>query len=644
MKKILLTSVILAVMPLTALCFNQPNQLAKITKGYQTSYSAGVHKSLNDQSQLFKQLLIIDKAVHDTTAFVQNLPPDIAVAYIKSEHDGIAQLTHILQQYQQLESVHLMSHAADASLQLGNTPLTPQTLNSDLYQALNQAVVPGGDLLLYGCELSATQQGKAFTRLLKQNTHLDIASSTDKTGESSLGGDWTLEHIQGQVDINHALIAAATRYFNGVLPPSALPVISSTPITNTNEDAPYAYAAAASDTDTAETLSWAVKSGETLPGWLALSAGSKSTTDVGSSITGPGGVAIDAAGNIYVAGLSGTTIFKITPDGTQTSFATVHSSSKYGMLVIGSTLYVSYYNLNKITKIDLTNPGAGETDWINPITDPLAMLEKDNFIYVAQYSSNKISKIDLSDNSVSDVVTGTPYPFGIGFSKDGTLYIASYNNKYISSFKDDVLSANIKSFGSSLSDIKIDDNDNIYVSTFGSGVKRITPDLSTTTDISTTGRVWGMSLSASGALIWGINDFNKVVKLETGTVLSGTPTNDDVGDHDICLTVTDATNNVDQCFTLTVNNVNDTPVAANNTGLSLDEGAAGTISQTELEFSDVDATDTPGNLTYTLTTVPIYGSLQLNGNTLALNDTFSQQDINDGLISYQHDDSENFSD
>ncbi|MFQ3234703.1 MAG: hypothetical protein ACI9C4_000254, partial [Paraglaciecola sp.] len=43
-------------------------------------------------------------------------------------------------------------------------------------------------------------------------------------------------------------------------------------------------------------------------------------------------------------------------------------------------------------------------------------------------------------------------------------------------------------------------------------------------------------------------------------------------------------------------------------------------------------------------TVPIYGSLQLNGNTLALNDTFSQQDINDGLISYQHDDSENFND
>ncbi|MBA6293663.1 tandem-95 repeat protein [Colwellia sp. MB3u-70] len=426
--------------------------------------------------------------------------------------------------------------------------------------------------------------------------------------------------------------------------PSALPVITSTPITNTNEDAPYAYAAAAFDTDAADTLSWAVKSGETLPGWLALSNGSISTTDVGGPITGPGGVAMDAAGNIYVAGLSGTTIFKITPDGTQTSFATVASSSKYGMLVIGSTLYVSYYNLNKITKIDLNNPSAGESDWINPIRDPLAMLEKDGFLYVAQYSANKVSKIDLSDDSVTDVVTGTPYPFGIGFSKDGTLYIASYNNKYISSFKDDVLSANIKSFGSSLSDIKIDNNDNIYVSSFGSGVKRIPPDLSTTIDISTTGRVWGMSLAPSGALIWGINDANKVVKLETGTILSGTPTNDDVGDHDICLTVTDATNNVDQCFTLTVNNVNDAPVAANNTGLSLDEGAAGTIGQTELEFSDVDATDTPSNLTYTLTTVPIYGSLKLNSNTLALNGTFSQQDINSALISYQHDDSDNLSD
>lgn len=405
--------------------------------------------------------------------------------------------------------------------------------------------------------------------------------------------------------------------FNYMLAFGASPVVTTTPVTNANEDSFYSYKIEASDTDNDE-MTWTAPS---IPGWLSLSKGTTSTVDFGDAISGPGAVAIDSSDNIYVAQLSSANIYKITPDGTQTIFASVATSSKYGMLVIGTDLYISYYNLNKITKLDLNNPGAGETDYINPITDPLSMVLKDGFIYVAQYSPNKISKINLLNDSVTDHVTGTPYPFGLGFASNGDLYIASYNNKYISKYASNVLTANIKTFTVSLSDVKIDKFDNIYVSTYGSGVKKVSSDLATTTDISVTGRVWGMSLSDSGTLIWGINDQNKAVKLETGVILIGTPTNDDVGVHNINLNVSDGVNDVPHNFQITVSNTNDNPTITGTPDTTIAEDVTYSFIPTG---NDIDEGEN-GTLTYGITNKPSWASF--NASTGALTGTPDDADI-----------------
>ena len=62
--------------------------------------------------------------------------------------------------------------------------------------------------------------------------------------------------------------------------------------------------------------------------------------------------------------------------------------------------------------------------------------------------------------------------------------------------------------------------------------------------------------------------------LTTG-VLSGTPTNSDVGDHSIVLTATDGSSAVDtQSFTLTVTNANDTPTITSTEVTGVNEDAA----------------------------------------------------------------------
>ncbi|MCC7510602.1 MAG: tandem-95 repeat protein [Planctomycetes bacterium] len=73
--------------------------------------------------------------------------------------------------------------------------------------------------------------------------------------------------------------------------------------------------------------------------------------------------------------------------------------------------------------------------------------------------------------------------------------------------------------------------------------------------------------------------------------------------------------------------------------LNVDEGDIGTvIGAGLLEATDVD--NTPGQLTFTLTTVPAFGTLRRSGLALGVGGTFTQADINAGLLTYDHDGSE----
>ncbi|MGI0487175.1 cadherin-like domain-containing protein [Pantanalinema rosaneae CENA516] len=95
-------------------------------------------------------------------------------------------------------------------------------------------------------------------------------------------------------------------------------------------------------------------------------------------------------------------------------------------------------------------------------------------------------------------------------------------------------------------------------------------------------------------------------------------------------------------FNISVTPVNDAPVVLSNGPLTINEGAITTITNSILRTSD------PDNLTsairYTLPTAPVFGTLRRSGVVLSANDVFSQQDIDNGLITYQHNGSEDLSD
>lgn len=92
-------------------------------------------------------------------------------------------------------------------------------------------------------------------------------------------------------------------------------------------------------------------------------------------------------------------------------------------------------------------------------------------------------------------------------------------------------------------------------------------------------------------------------------------------------------------FSLTINPVDDTPEPFVNTGATVEEGGAVTITSDELSLVDVDTA--PEDLTYTVTAGPASGRLEFSDNAGVAITRFTQADIDAGRVQFIHDGGEN---
>uniref|UniRef100_UPI00165F9B32 tandem-95 repeat protein n=1 Tax=Teredinibacter waterburyi TaxID=1500538 RepID=UPI00165F9B32 len=114
--------------------------------------------------------------------------------------------------------------------------------------------------------------------------------------------------------------------------------------------------------------------------------------------------------------------------------------------------------------------------------------------------------------------------------------------------------------------------------------------------------------------------------------------------NDCTLAVSDAASNTSNVITLTSFVVDVSgPTLTTNLGISINEGDTGQpITATELAASD--DVSVAANVTYGIVSAPANGSLTLNGSPLANGGSFTQEDIANGLVDYDHDGGETTSD
>ncbi|RKP48112.1 DUF4347 domain-containing protein, partial [Trinickia fusca] len=172
-----------------------------------------------DAVQGSTQVVFVDPAVTGYQTLLAGLPAGTQVVMLNANTDGFAQIAQYLQQHPGVSAIHLLSHGAEGDVQAGSAWLDPANFSkysAELAQ-IGAAMQPGGDFLIYGCDVAEGADGRLLVQEIAAATHLNVAASTDLTGAASLGGNWTLEYQVGNVQTPVIFSAAAEQQYGSLL-------------------------------------------------------------------------------------------------------------------------------------------------------------------------------------------------------------------------------------------------------------------------------------------------------------------------------------------------------------------------------------------------------------------------------------------
>ncbi|MGC4059845.1 MAG: DUF4347 domain-containing protein [Aquabacterium sp.] len=171
------------------------------------------------------ELVFVDANVKDADKLVASIMAQqdgsttLEVHYLDAQHDGVAQITQVLEGRHDIAALHIISHGKDGTLELGNTILDANSLaaHAQDLSSWQQALTEHADLMLYGCDVAQTAAGQHFVDDLGLLTGMDVAASTDNTGSASLGGNWVLEFHDGLITTASLMQKAGADDWQGLL-------------------------------------------------------------------------------------------------------------------------------------------------------------------------------------------------------------------------------------------------------------------------------------------------------------------------------------------------------------------------------------------------------------------------------------------
>ncbi len=171
------------------------------------------------------EVVFVDDSVEDAEGLLDGLRDPSAtdtqwlVVRLSSSEDGISQISETLGGLSGVDAIHLVSHGDRQGLQLGDTRLDTETIAAYAGDIASWAgaLDADADLLLYGCDLAGSDEGRALVDSIAALCDCDVAASDDVTGHQSRGGDWDLEYVFGSIETEVAFSAVSQQNWTGQL-------------------------------------------------------------------------------------------------------------------------------------------------------------------------------------------------------------------------------------------------------------------------------------------------------------------------------------------------------------------------------------------------------------------------------------------
>ncbi len=628
-----------------------------------------------DETQQHTEVVFLDAGVADGVTLLdgiinQNAASITQIYLIDASQDGIEQIAEILGQHSNIDAVHFISHGSAGQLHLGNATLSSSSLEryQEALTAWSNALSESADILIYGCEIAATEDGQSLVNAISILTGADVAASDDLTGSSS-GGDWELEYRVGALQTD-SFDASDVQDWQGTLAEISSDGKGSAQATAMDANGNYVvvYSALNQDGD-----GWGVyaqlydSTGVAQGGEILVN---QTTTDdqrwasVGMSDTGEFVVTWTSsnqdgtASSIYARqfnadGTAAGDEFRVNTENTgmQTN-ASIDVDAAGNFIIVwqgngpadSDGVFFRRFNADG-TAIDSNdviahNPTSGTTSEFDPVVAwqsngkfVIAWEQNNDNIYFQRFDSDGSmlggkTQIDigLSTSSGLSIDANASGTFVVAYKEENifsAIYVRAYNEDGSDAFTNGDWSNKWARLGGNNAlnpSVAIDDSGEIlvvYQTSDSNGdihLQRINADGSEPGPPETVIADAGHQNMPAIA----IQDVNSYTIAWNDAVSSGVNT-------------------------ITSNPGNNEQILSINTGATVEEGSNGNVITTAM-LQTTDADNTPDQLVYTLTAVPVHGVLTLNGTALGVSDTFTQDDIDNGRVAYTHDGSENFND
>jgi Domain of unknown function (DUF4347)/Bacterial Ig domain/Beta-propeller repeat/Bacterial cadherin-like domain len=188
-------------------------------------------RAASDRQLRPHELVFVDAATPDRQAIIDDIAARtgderrLEVIVVDRDSDGIAAISAALGAAKDVSAIHIIGHGSDGAMQLGGTRLNFDSLldNATRIKQWGDALAADADLLLYGCNVAQSADGRSLMEALARLTGADVAASNDPTGAGSRGGDWDLEARTGPIEAACALSAALEATWDGLLDAAAPP-------------------------------------------------------------------------------------------------------------------------------------------------------------------------------------------------------------------------------------------------------------------------------------------------------------------------------------------------------------------------------------------------------------------------------------
>jgi large repetitive protein len=172
-----------------------------------------------------RTLVVIDTRIDNYQALASQAAPGADVVLVGAGQDGLKAISDALAAGGKVASIQILSHGAPGQFTLGNQSVSADNVAalSDTLHAWAPQLTADADILLYGCGVGAGEAGRTLITALAAATGADVAASTNDTGATGAGGDWTLEVSTGAIETG--LVAMS---YEGLLADAAPTVALST--------------------------------------------------------------------------------------------------------------------------------------------------------------------------------------------------------------------------------------------------------------------------------------------------------------------------------------------------------------------------------------------------------------------------------